>query len=314
MSSDKRTVYVGGLADEVTEKLLNDAFIPFGDISDIQMPVDYETQRHRGFAFVEYETAEDAAAAIDNMNDAELLGRTIRVNVAKPQRIKEGSTRPVWADDEWLQKHAGATLKNDDEVTTKPTVENVEMNETDTSENAKTEVEPSKESTTAQRNPQVYFDMRIGTHDAGRIVILLRADVVPKTAENFRSLCTHEQGFGYKGSTFHRVIPEFMCQGGDFTHNNGTGGKSIYGKKFADENFILKHGNFGTLSMANSGPNTNGSQFFITVTKTDWLDGKHVVFGHVISGADVVRKMEKCGSKSGNPTQKISIVACGELK
>lgn len=105
-----------------------------------------------------------------------------------------------------------------------------------------------------------------------------------------------------------------MCQGGDFTNHNGTGGKSIYGKKFADENFTLKHGNFGTLSMANSGTNTNGSQFFITTTKTDWLDGKHVVFGHVISGADVVRKMEKVGSKSGSTTQKVSIYACGELK
>lgn len=105
-----------------------------------------------------------------------------------------------------------------------------------------------------------------------------------------------------------------MCQGGDFTNHNGTGGKSIYGKKFADENFTLKHGNFGTLSMANSGPNTNGSQFFITTTKTDWLDGKHVVFGHVISGADVVRKMEKVGAKSGSTSQKVSIYACGELK
>ncbi|XP_055299843.1 peptidyl-prolyl cis-trans isomerase E [Sitodiplosis mosellana] len=320
MSDNKRTVYVGGLADEVTEQLVNDAFIPFGDIVEIQMPVDYESQKHRGFAFVEFETAEDAAAAIDNMNDAELMGRTIRCNIAKPQRVKEGSTRPVWASDEWLQKFSGATLtvdKQEATPTTKTTEKSSENGSSDTipqSEEVAPKAETEPESNEPKRNPQVYFDIKIGSHDAGRIVILLRADIVPKTAENFRSLCTHEQGFGYKGSTFHRIIPEFMCQGGDFTNHNGTGGKSIYGKKFADENFILKHGNFGSLSMANSGPNSNGSQFFITTTKTDWLDGKHVVFGHVISGAEVVRKMEKIGSKSGSPSQKVSISACGELK
>ncbi|XP_054738717.1 peptidyl-prolyl cis-trans isomerase E [Anastrepha obliqua] len=309
MSNDKRTIYVGALADEVTEKLLNDAFIPFGDIADIQMPVDYESQKHRGFAFIEYEMSEDAAAAIDNMNDSELCGRTIRVNLAKPVRIKEGSFKPVWADDDWLQKHAGATLKGD-ETEIPESGANAEGGEETFSKPSGPAVIEKAE----QRNPQVFFDIRIGGHDVGRIIMLLRADVVPKTAENFRALCTHEQGFGYKGSTFHRVITEFMCQGGDFTNNNGTGGKSIYGKKFADENFTLKHNGFGTLSMANSGPNTNGSQFFICTTKTDWLDNKHVVFGHVISGADVVRKMERCGSKSGATTQKIVIYSCGELK
>lgn len=308
MSNDKRTIYVGALADEVTEKLLNDAFIPFGDIADIQMPVDYESQKHRGFAFIEYEMSEDAAAAIDNMNDSELCGRTIRVNLAKPVRIKEGSFKPVWADDDWLQKHAGATLKDDEAENT------VGTNDENADTTASKPSGPVVIEKAEKRNPQVFFDIRIGGHDVGRIIMLLRADVVPKTAENFRALCTHEQGFGYKGSTFHRVIPEFMCQGGDFTNNNGTGGKSIYGKKFADENFTLKHNGFGTLSMANSGPNTNGSQFFICTTKTDWLDNKHVVFGHVISGADVVRKMERCGSKAGTTTQKIVIYSCGELK
>lgn len=114
-ANHKRTIYVGGLAEEVDEKILNAAFIPFGDIVDVQIPLDYESEKHRGFAFIEFESAEDAAAAIDNMNDSELFGRTIRVNIAKPQRIKEGSTRPVWAEDTWLQQHAGETLKKGEE-------------------------------------------------------------------------------------------------------------------------------------------------------------------------------------------------------
>lgn len=162
-------------------------------------------------------------------------------------------------------------------------------------------------------NPKCFFEVTADGEALGRIEFELRADVAPKTAENFRALCTGEKGFGYKGSTFHRVIPEFMLQGGDFTNHNGTGGKSIYGDKFPDENFELKHDEPGLLSMANAGPNTNGSQFFITTIVTDWLDGRHVVFGKVTSGMDVVSAIEELGSRSGQTSKTIRIEDCGEI-
>ncbi len=162
--------------------------------------------------------------------------------------------------------------------------------------------------------PKVFFEITADDESLGRIEMELRSDVVPKTAENFRVLCTGEKGFGYKGCSFHRIIPEFMCQGGDFTCHDGTGGESIYGGEFDDENFLLNHVGEGILSMANAGPNTNNSQFFITTADTDWLDGAHVVFGKVVSGMDVVKEMEKLGSRRGNPKKEVKIADCGEIK
>ncbi|XP_021635364.1 peptidyl-prolyl cis-trans isomerase CYP63 isoform X2 [Hevea brasiliensis] len=171
-----------------------------------------------------------------------------------------------------------------------------------------------------KKNPLVFFDVSIDGDPVERIAIELFADVVPKTADNFRALCTGEKGNGkttgkplhYKGSFFHRIIRGFMAQGGDFSKGNGTGGESIFGGKFADENFILKHDGPGLLSMANSGPNTNGSQFFITFKRQPHLDGKHVVFGKVIKGMDVVKKIEQVGTGDGKPIHPVKIVDCGE--
>ncbi|AVZ73772.1 peptidylprolyl isomerase [Streptomyces lunaelactis] len=162
---------------------------------------------------------------------------------------------------------------------------------------------------------KIYFDITINDAPAGRINFNLYDDVVPKTAENFRALATGEKGFGFEGSSFHRVIPDFMLQGGDFTRGDGTGGKSIYGEKFADENFKLTHNRPGLLSMANAGPNTNGSQFFITTVLTPWLDGKHVVFGEVADDDSMalVKKIEGYGSQSGRTKAKITISGSGVL-
>jgi len=169
---------------------------------------------------------------------------------------------------------------------------------------------------------KVFFDINIGGKKAGRINFILYDDIVPKTAANFKALCTGEKGMGksgkplhFKGCVFHRVIPEFMIQGGDFTRGNGTGGESIYGNKFPDENFKAKHTRPGLLSMANSGPNTNGSQFFLTTVKTSWLDGAHVVFGEIAENDTdsfaVMKLLEKQGSEDGTTSTKCFIEDCG---
>lgn len=167
---------------------------------------------------------------------------------------------------------------------------------------------------------KVFFDISINKQPAGRVEFTLYNDIVPRTADNFRALCTGEKGTGlsgkplsFKNSIFHRIIPRFMCQGGDFTNFNGTGGESIYGAKFRDENFIVKHDRPGLLSMANAGPNTNGSQFFITTVPTPHLDGRHVVFGHVSQGFDIVKKIEAVGTQSGQPRVSVKIENCGEV-
>ncbi|KAI9320571.1 peptidyl-prolyl cis-trans isomerase cyp5 [Dichotomocladium elegans] len=173
----------------------------------------------------------------------------------------------------------------------------------------------------AKNLPKVFFDIHIKSNPSGRMVFKLFSDTVPKTAENFRALCTGEKGVGnfgkplhYKNSSFHRVIPGFMAQGGDFTMGDGRGGESIYGRTFKDENFTLKHTGRGLLSMANAGPNTNGSQFFITFDQTPWLNGNHTVFGELIEGKEVLDLIEQYGSQSGRPLADIKIVDSGEIK
>ena len=167
--------------------------------------------------------------------------------------------------------------------------------------------------TDAEITETVFFDVSIGGQDAGRIEMGLYGDSVPKTVDNFKQLCTGKPGFGYKGSIFHRVIPGFMCQGGDFTNFNGTGGKSIYGRTFDDENFDIAHGGAGTMSMANAGPNTNGSQFFICTAQTPWLNGKHTVFGKVTKGLEIVKKIEAYGTEMGKPKEEIKITNSGAV-
>lgn len=161
--------------------------------------------------------------------------------------------------------------------------------------------------------PRVFFDLSIDGQAAGRMVFELYSDITPICAENFFALCTHEKGFGFKGSSFHRIINGFMAQGGDFTNHNGTGGKSIYGAKFKDENFTIKHTKKGQLSMANAGPNTNGSQFFITFLATPWLDGKHTVFGELVEGSQLLTRVEDLGTKSGTPKGRVEITDCGAM-
>ncbi|KAF1745477.1 hypothetical protein MXB_3656 [Myxobolus squamalis] len=250
--------------------------------------MDFVKQRHRGFAFVEYDSEIDALDAIDNLNNSELFGRTINVTNSKVTKTKTSNYKPVWTTDEWLQAHSNETIEKK--------VEEIKI-----------DYNPDSP------NPKIFMDISIGGQFAGRMKFELRFDVVPRTVENFRRLCMESRGSGFRGSIFHRIIPGFVAQGGDFTNQNGTGGLSIYGKEFEDENFDLKHDKIGVLSMANSGPNTNTSQFFILFKPTPNLDGKHVVFGRMLDGIETLMKIESVGSKKGKPIRRVTIEDCSEL-
>ncbi|KAJ1957563.1 hypothetical protein EC988_000762 [Linderina pennispora] len=288
----KCILFVSGLDQEVTEQTLQAAFIPFGEIVEISLPPDTGSKnRHRGFGFIEFEESDDAAAAIDNMEGSELQGRTITVRYARGNASSLGEmltkgTRAIFNESAWIDKNM-----------------------------PRMQPAGAMDTATPVDNPHVFLEFAVDGKPSGRVEIELRRDVVPRTAQNFLALCTRERSIGYQGSKVHRIIPGFMIQGGDFTNGDGTGGKSIYGSKFDDENFALKHDGAGVLSMANAGPNTNGSQFFITLDKTPWLDGKHVVFGRVTKGMDIVRTVEALGDKNAptQPKKPITICNCGTV-
>lgn len=216
------------------------------------------------------------------------------------------------------ENSASDSNKNDQKTTEND--EKQEENNQSPEKPADTSNENNQATANLEELPKVFLDVSIGGEKAGRIVLVLRTDVCPRTCENFRCLCTGEKGktksgkkLWFKGCPFHRIIPKFMIQGGDFVLGNGKGGESIYGPLFDDENFILKHSKPGILSMANSGPNKNRSQFFITTVPTPFLDGKHVVFGEVYEGMDVVSAIEAVGTKKGTPQKEVIITNCGNL-
>ena len=283
MQQNKRTLYVGNISQQTTSTFLKDYFSTFGDIIKVDIPDNPEAPgQHRNIAFIEFEEQQDALEAAENMNNNSLLGKIIKCSIAR-QKIRDFS-KPLWEDEDYIALYSKQFEGNS--IT--------EMN-IKASDDVK----------------YVFMDIQIGNILAGKITIQVRNDIVPLTADNFIKLCTNELGYGYKNCIFHRCIPGFMIQSGDFTNQDGSGGKSIYGTTFEDENFKLKHVGPGILSMANSGKDTNGSQFYITTVATPWLDDKHVVFGRVVDGMDVVKKIESVGSKDGVASQSVVIIGCG---
>jgi len=295
----KRTLYVGGIHEDLDEKAINNIFIQFGFISSVKLPKDFsKDNKHRGFAFVEFEEADDAAEAFFNMNDSEIMGNQIKVNFAMPDKAKDAN-KPIWETDEY----------------SKEVLENIKKGKFESEENEKetTQADSKPISVKSDSYQHIYMDIIIDNRKAGKLVFQLNRDVCPKTTENFFKLATDFPKGNYRGSKFHRIIPDFMAQGGDIVKGNGTGSMSIFGDKFTDENFVLKHDARGVLSMANSGPNTNGSQFFILFAPAPHLDSKHVVFGKMISGFEVLDQIEDAGSGNGKPKKVVKIVDCGEF-
>ena len=280
------TLFIGNIAKDITESTLNSYFSTFGEIVKVELPIDPSRPgQHRGIAFIEYELQQDALEAVENMNNNMFMGRLITCSISK-QKMRD-LKKPLWEDEDYIELYAK------------------EFNN-----NAITELNIK----VGKGTKDVYMNIQIGSVVAGQLKIQVRNDIVPITSTNFITLITGELGYGYKNCVFHRIIPNFMIQGGDFISQNGYGGKSIYGDQFDDENFELKHTGPGILSMANSGPNTNQSQFFITTVATPHLDNKHVVFGRVIDGMDIVKKMEMTGSADGVPSEEIKIIECGLLE
>ncbi|MEN2496112.1 MAG: hypothetical protein MHMPM18_000674 [Marteilia pararefringens] len=238
------------------------------------------------------------------MNDSEVLGNLLKVNVAAPEKSRN-TNKAVWESDDHLHESQPIDQKTEDQDNAV-----VNSNKNDKKLTDKNEKDDMKN----QSFRYTFLDIEIDKKKAGRLILKLNYDVCPKTVDNFTQLCRGVSLGGFKASTFHRIISDFMAQGGDFTKGDGTGGFSIYGRKFDDENFILKHDKRGIISMANSGPDSNGSQFFILFAPAPHLDGKHVVFGEIYDGYDVLDRIESAASGNGKPKKNVKIINCGLVK